>query len=155
MEILKSNTPEIQKNFAKFRVADTITTAEAIVQSDTMILVLCPVDEMYEYMQISDTLSIGAAVENMLLTATSFGLGTLWIGNVRYIRNEILEHLGLDKARYELITAVTVGYSAENSPPRPRKSVADVTIKSPLGLRAFALRVRMSNYNSAAPPRYF
>ncbi|MFR8857521.1 MAG: nitroreductase family protein [Dorea formicigenerans] len=28
-----------------------------------------------------DSLSIGAAIENMILTATEHGLGTLWIAN--------------------------------------------------------------------------
>ena len=31
--------------------------------------------------EICDSLSIGAAIENMILTATGYGLGTLWIAN--------------------------------------------------------------------------
>ena len=41
--------------------------------------------------EICDSLSIGAAIENMILTATGYGLGTLWIANTCFAYNELME----------------------------------------------------------------
>ena len=41
--------------------------------------------------EICDSLSIGAAIENMILTATGYGLGTLWIANTCFAYNELMD----------------------------------------------------------------
>ena len=40
--------------------------------------------------EICDTLSIGASVQNILLTATELGYGTLWIANTCFAYNELV-----------------------------------------------------------------
>ncbi len=71
-----------------------------------------------------DVQSIGAAIQNMLLTATDMGLGSLWICDVFYAYPELCEWLG---ETHQMIAAVAVGYPAEEPPARPRKAVDEVT----------------------------
>lgn len=73
--------------------------------------------------EICDTLSIGAAVQNMLLTAERLGLGTLCIANTCFAYPELTEFLKTDE---QLVGAVAVGYADEAPPPRPRKSIEEI-----------------------------
>ena len=73
--------------------------------------------------EICDSLSIGAAVENMILTATGYGLGTLWIANTCFAYNELIEFIGTDN---QLTGIVAVGAANESPPKRPRKALRDV-----------------------------
>ena len=77
-----------------------------------------------DLMDIVDTQSIGAAIQNMLLAALDRGLGTLWICDVFYATEELCEWLG---DNHLMIAAVSVGYPDEAPAPRPRMSVDEVT----------------------------
>lgn len=68
--------------------------------------------------ELCDTLSIGASVQNMLLTATEKGLGTLWIANTCFAYNELINYI---KTSSQLVGAIALGYPNENPNPRPRK----------------------------------
>ena len=73
---------------------------------------------------IVDIQSVGAAIQNMLLTAQSLGLGSLWICDVFFAYDALTNWLG---AEGEMIAAVSLGYPDQSPEPRPRKSVAEVT----------------------------
>ena len=73
--------------------------------------------------EIHNTLSIGAAIENMLLCATGLGLGTLWIGNTVYAHKQITRYLG---TKEQLASAVAVGYPDEEPEGRPRKTLDEI-----------------------------
>lgn len=73
--------------------------------------------------EICDSLSIGAAVENMLLRATELGIGSLWIANTCFAYNELVEHIGVAD---QLVGAVALGYADEAPNARPRKAFGDV-----------------------------
>lgn len=73
--------------------------------------------------EICNTQSIGAAVENMTLTATELGLGSLWICDTFFAYDALLRWLG---AEGQLTAALAVGYPAESPPPRPRKPLAEL-----------------------------
>lgn len=73
--------------------------------------------------EICDTLSIGAAVENMLLRADALGLGTLWIANTCFAYDELCEYIG---AKGQLTGAVALGHPDERPAPRPRKAINDI-----------------------------
>lgn len=83
-----------------------------------------PIDSDARVTEICDTLSIGAAVQNMLLTAENLGLGTLWIANTCFAYTELTEFL---QAYGQLVGAVAVGYSAETPVSRPRKSLDEIS----------------------------
>ena len=68
--------------------------------------------------------SVGAAIENMTLTATGLGFGSLWICDTYFAYRELMAWLNTDG---ELLAALTLGHPAESPDPRPRKGVEDVT----------------------------
>lgn len=74
--------------------------------------------------EICNTLSIGAAIENMSLAAVELGLGTLWICNTFFAFPELTEAL---QTKGVLYAALAVGYPDEAPLPRPRKSIDEVT----------------------------
>ena len=73
--------------------------------------------------EISDSLSIGAAIENMILTATGYGLGTLWIANTCFAYNELMDFIGTDS---QLTGIVAVGFADEAPAKRPRKPLEEI-----------------------------
>ena len=66
--------------------------------------------------EICNAQSIGAAIENMTLTATELGLGSLWICDTFFAQKELSEWL-----KGELYAALAVGYAEEKTCARPRK----------------------------------
>jgi nitroreductase len=68
--------------------------------------------------------SIGAAIQNMLLAAHELGVGSLWICDVFYAYQELIEWLG---ETHQMIAAVSFGYPDESPGPRPRKTVDELT----------------------------
>lgn len=76
--------------------------------------------------EICNAQSVGAAIENMTLTATGLGLGSLWICDSFFAQQELNEWLGNDGEHGELYAVLAVGYADENLAARPRKSVEEV-----------------------------
>ncbi len=79
-------------------------------------------------MELLDTVSVGAAVENMLLEADALGLGTLWIGFTICAYDEIVEAMGIEG---QLLCAVAVGYPDEAPAARPRKDFDEIAVFLP------------------------
>lgn len=77
-------------------------------------------DRIYE---ICNNQSIGAAMENMTLTATELGLGSLWICDVYFAYEELSRWLNTEGT---LTAAMSFGYPDECPRPRPRKSMEDL-----------------------------
>ncbi|MDE5776908.1 MAG: nitroreductase family protein [Lachnospiraceae bacterium] len=73
--------------------------------------------------EIVDTLSIGAAVENMLLRAEDLGIGTLWIANTCFAYPELTGYMNI---KGQLVGAVALGYANEIPEVRPRKRLEDI-----------------------------
>lgn len=73
--------------------------------------------------EICNTQSIGAAIENMVLTATNLGLGSLWICDTFFAQKELDQWLN---AEGELFAALAIGYAAEAPNARPRKEEKDI-----------------------------
>lgn len=74
-------------------------------------------------LEICDSLSIGAAIQNMILTATGYGLGTLWIANTCFAYNDLVDFIGTD---CQLTGLVAVGIADESPDKRPRKPFEDI-----------------------------
>lgn len=73
--------------------------------------------------EIVNIQSIGAAIENMLLTAEDLGLGTLWVGNIFFAYPELCKWLNTDK---QLVAAIAIGYPDEKPASRPREKLQDI-----------------------------
>ena len=73
--------------------------------------------------EIVDSLSIGAAIQNMLLEAQRLGIGTLWIANTCFAYPELTEFI---KEPGQLVGAVAMGYADEAPGQRPRKRLDEI-----------------------------
>lgn len=69
---------------------------------------------------IQDT---AAAVENILLAATSFGLASCWVG--AFDEQAVARVLELEP-EYRPVALVPIGYSRQHSSPRPRRPLEEV-----------------------------
>lgn len=78
-----------------------------------------------DFFRTMEIQSSAAAVENLLLAATSLGLATVWLGILYLIKDEMLQFLGEPKG--EFMAVVPVGYpAAETSAPKKRPLTAVV-----------------------------
>ena len=73
--------------------------------------------------EICDTLSIGASIQNILLTATELGYGTLWIANTCFAYDELVDFMGIQG---QLVGAISLGIADEAPAQRPRKGFSEV-----------------------------
>ena len=73
--------------------------------------------------EICNIESVSAAIQNMLLSATEKGIGSLWICDIYFAYAELCEWL---HSEGELIAAVAFGYPNEFPEERPRRKVEDV-----------------------------
>jgi nitroreductase len=65
-----------------------------------------------------------AAVQNILLTATAYGLGSCWVG--AFDETKVKYCLNLDQ-RFRPVAVIPIGYPAEEVEEIPRRSVGEVT----------------------------
>ena len=114
-----------------FAIPDAENTVRVMEEAPCLIAVLntnqkTPFDSIEDekrIVEICDSLSIGADIENMILTATSYGLGTLWIANTCFAYNELIDFIETDS---QLTGIVAIGFANETPAKRPRKPVADI-----------------------------
>lgn len=84
-----------------------INTAKIINNAPVLIIVYNELEENNQ----STILSVGACIENMLLAATEYNLGSLWIGVTRHCEQEFKDFFNNDKMN--LLGCVTIGYTDE------------------------------------------
>ena len=79
-----------------------------------------------DFFRTMEIQSSAAAVENLLLAATSMGLGTVWLGILYLIKDEILTFLGEEKG--EFMAVVPIGYP-QKKPGGPKKKPLEYVLK--------------------------
>ena len=99
--------------------SDVNLTCNVIKECQALILVYGNIENNF------DTLSIGACIENMLLTARDLNVASLWIGYILKIEKELSDMFKSDKC---LISAVALGYTDKFPRKRPRKTLNECTI---------------------------
>ncbi|MBF0485722.1 MAG: nitroreductase family protein [Candidatus Omnitrophica bacterium] len=80
----------------------------------------------FDFFRIMEIQSSAAAVQNLLLAATSLGLGTVWLGVLVLIKNDVLQFLGEPDG--EFMAVIPVGYPAQAAS-GPKKKSLDAVIK--------------------------
>lgn len=98
-----------------------LESIEVIKQASTLILVFRNYDESWFQ---GDYLSIGAAVEHMVLSATDLGLGSLWLRDVIYLRKEITNLFNLNDM--ELVTGLAIGYAKKEKYRAKKKNIEEI-----------------------------
>lgn len=114
-----------------FGLPDAFHTLKIMKEAPVLIVVLNtngdspykPINTDRRISEICDSLSIGAAIENMLLEATKLGLGTLWIANSCFAYPELVECVGTED---QLVNIIALGYPDECPDMRPRKAMEDI-----------------------------
>lgn len=107
-------------------LADAENTARVMSEAPVLIAILntngttpfANIGSEQRIVEICDSLSIGAAIEHMLLTAVEHGLGTLWIANTCFAYKELEAYIDTE---HQLIGIIAVGYADEHPKQRPRK----------------------------------
>lgn len=127
----ENGTPLLPK--MRYGIPDAKNTLRVMKEAPIIIVVMntnsksaspfIPIDNDERVIEICDSLSIGAAIENMVLRAESLGLGTLWIANTFFAYNELMDHLKTDG---HFVSAIAVGYAEENPKQRPRKALEEI-----------------------------
>jgi nitroreductase len=64
-----------------------------------------------DFFRIMEIQSSAAAVQNLLIAATSIGLSTVWLGILVLIKNEVLRFIGEPEG--EFMAVIPVGYAAK------------------------------------------
>ena len=80
----------------------------------------------YDFFRTMEIQSSAAAVENLLLAATSLGLSTVWLGILFLIKDEVLRFL--EEPAGEFMAVVPVGYASRLSA-GPQKQPFDAKVK--------------------------
>lgn len=116
---------------AQYGLPDAFHTLKVMREAPVLIIIensngISPytdIDADARITEICDTLSIGASVQNILLTATELGYGTLWIANTCFAYHELADHIGI---KGQLVGAISLGVANEQPNPRPRKDISQV-----------------------------
>ena len=81
----------------------------------------------HDFFRTMEIQSSAAAVENLLLAATSLGLGTVWLGVLYLIKDEVLRFLG--EPQGEFMAVVPVGRPVKSGS-GPKKQPVEMKLKT-------------------------
>ncbi len=81
----------------------------------------------YDFFRTMEIQSSAAAVQNLLLAATSLGLATVWLGIMFLMKDEVLAFLG--EPAGEFMAVVPVGYASRESGSGPQKEPFEMKVK--------------------------
>ncbi len=84
-------------------------------------------DTAHDFFRTMEIQSSAAAVENILLAATSIGLGTVWLGVLYLIKDDVLRYLGEPEG--EFMAVVPVGRPVKIGS-GPKKQPVEMKVKS-------------------------
>lgn len=83
-------------------------------------------DSAADFFRTMEIQSSAAAVENLLLAATSLGISSVWLGALFLIKNDVLRVL--EEPEGEFMAVVPLGYSEKERAMPPKKSL-EVKVK--------------------------
>lgn len=71
---------------------------------------------------------IGAAVENFMLAATAMGYGTCYMTGPAHAKKEIEEIINFEKPEYSLMSIISLGVPADETPDSPKRKPLEEVI---------------------------
>jgi nitroreductase len=80
-----------------------------------------------DFFRTMEIQSSAAAVENLLLAATSLGLGSVWLGILFLIKHEVLAFLG--EPNGEFMAVIPIGYAAKTTE-GPKKRPLETIVRN-------------------------
>lgn len=122
-EFIVVRKPEIRRGLAEAALAQTF------IEEASVVIVVCANENrsLMGYGTRGKTLyciqDTAAAIQNILLTAYSLGLGTCWVGAFR--EDEAREVLKIPQG-IRPVAMVPIGYPAETPPPRRKRTIDQI-----------------------------
>jgi len=122
-EFIVVRKPEIRRGLAEAALAQTF------IEEASVVIVVCANENRSSmgYGTRGKTLyciqDTAAAIQNILLTAYSLGLGTCWVGAFR--EDEAREVLKIPQG-IRPVAMVPIGYPAETPPPRSKRTIDQI-----------------------------
>jgi len=101
-------------------MGSSLNSCAIMEQAPVLIMVWNAGDKGWE----SEVHGVAAAIQNMLLKAYSIGLGSLWIADIYYALDALVDHLGKP---WKLMAAVCVGWPASPGKVPTKKTVDEVS----------------------------
>lgn len=89
----------------------TIHRSANVMRTASDVILVYKYGEKVIYKETVDILSIGAAIQNMILTATDLGIDSTWIADVRFILYEINKYLKIENM--DLMSGIAFGYRSK------------------------------------------
>lgn len=80
-----------------------------------------------DFFRVMEIQSSAAAVQNILLSATSLGLGSVWLGILYLIKEEVTEYL--QEPQGDFMAVVPIGYPARDVTSGPQKQPLEYKVK--------------------------
>lgn len=96
-------------------------------KSKGLIVVFLDKSQSYDY--IKDVQSVGAVIQNILLTANSLNIGSCWVGDLISKQTEVKKLLDIDNDDLKLMAIISLGYSKDNCLKTGRKSIDTFIVK--------------------------
>ena len=106
----------------------------------------------HDFFRTMEIQSSAAAVENLLLAATSLGVGSVWLGVLLLIKTQVLEFL--DEPGGEFMAVVALGVSGEGEHRPQEARPGDARSISPLACQGLMARNAVYRGSGRAAPRY-
>lgn len=106
MDAWEGNVKENELN-----LVTTIHRSANIIRNVSDFILIYKYGEKVIYKETVDILSVGAAIENMILTATNMGIDSTWVADVRFIPFEINKYLKIENM--DLMSGLAFGYRAK------------------------------------------
>jgi nitroreductase len=108
------------------RIGSLTLYSHIIFSCRALIAVYLDTEAMYD--PVKDCMSVGAAIQNMLLTVESLGLGAVWLGQILKNKQQVSAELGVEN-RYTLVAVLAIGHPLQRNQKSHRKNIGDFIIK--------------------------
>jgi nitroreductase len=110
----------------------SIASASAVIAVANTGVLMQRADELYQsdrqvardFFRTMEIQSSAAAVENLLLAATSLGISSVWLGILILVKHEVLEFLGEPDG--EFMAVIALGYPAKSTAGPRKRALEDV-----------------------------
>lgn len=109
------------------KIAQKSIYYEWIKTADCLLVIFLDKCESYHY--VKDVQSIGAAIQNILLTAHSMNLGCCWIGEILAEDIEVKRILNINNEQMELMAVISIGNVDKDILPYKRNEYASFILK--------------------------
>jgi nitroreductase len=122
----------VAENFATKQALMNAAYGQKFLEEAAAVIVVCADEQLAEesYGARGKTLycyqDTAAAIQNILLTAVSLGLGTCWMGA---FKEDAIKAVINAPQTMRVVALIPVGYPAESPAPRPRRSLSEIVHK--------------------------